>query len=94
MRRLILAVAALLLAPPAVLRAAEKPWPNILWISCEDTSPWLGSRGEPCASTPNLDRLARTGAQYKNAFVNPCPPGPRPLAHAQSGNKGSVTLTE
>ena len=35
--------------------------PNILWISCEDTSPWLGFCGEKYARTPNLDRLAARG---------------------------------
>jgi len=54
---------------PVVLHAAEPPRPNILWISCEDTSPWLGFCGEKYARTPNLDALARRGVYYKNAFV-------------------------
>lgn len=45
------------------------PRPNILWISCEDTSPWLGFCGEKYAVTPNLDRLAREGVYYRNAFA-------------------------
>jgi len=32
--------------------------PNILWISCEDTSPDLGYYGDDYADTPNLDQLA------------------------------------
>jgi len=51
----------------ASLRAAERP--NILWISCEDTSPWLGFCGEKFATTPNLDALARGGVYFRNAFV-------------------------
>lgn len=51
-------------AAPSTLR------PNILWISCEDTSPWLGYCGEPYASTPNLDRLAAEGVHYTRAFVS------------------------
>jgi arylsulfatase A-like enzyme len=51
---------------PAAL-AAERP--NILWISIEDTSPWLGFCGQPYATTPNLDRLAREGVHYTNAFA-------------------------
>ncbi len=42
--------------------------PNILWITCEDTSPDLGCYGDPEARTPNLDRLAREGARFTNAF--------------------------
>ncbi len=49
--------------------AASGPRPNILWISCEDTSPWLGFCGEKYALTPNLDALARRGVYYRNAFV-------------------------
>ena len=43
--------------------------PNILWISAEDLSPDLGSYGDAYARTPNLDRLAREGLRYTNAFA-------------------------
>ena len=43
--------------------------PNILWISCEDTSPDLGCYGDDYADTPNLDLLAKEGCRYANAFV-------------------------
>ncbi len=43
--------------------------PNILWISCEDTSPDFGCYGDDYADTPNLERLARQGCRYTNAFV-------------------------
>lgn len=43
--------------------------PNILWISCEDTSPDLGCYGDEYATTPNLDRLAGQGCRYTRAFV-------------------------
>jgi len=49
-------------APPPRLR------PNILWITCEDTSPYLGCYGDPYATTPNLDRLAARGVRYTNAY--------------------------
>ena len=42
--------------------------PNILWISAEDLSPDLGSYGDAYAVTPTLDRLAREGARFTNAF--------------------------
>jgi arylsulfatase A-like enzyme len=50
-------------------RPAPAGRPNILWISCEDTSPWLGYCGETYARTPNLDRLAAEGVHFTNAFV-------------------------
>jgi N-sulfoglucosamine sulfohydrolase len=42
--------------------------PNIVWITCEDMSPHLGSYGEKLAKTPNLDQLAKEGVRYTNAF--------------------------
>lgn len=50
-------------------RAAQPVRPNILWITCEDTSPDLGCYGDPYARTPNLDRLATEGARFLNAFT-------------------------
>lgn len=52
-------------AGPAI--ATERP--NILWISCEDTSPDLGCYGDKYAHTPNLDRLAAQGARFTSAFT-------------------------
>jgi uncharacterized sulfatase len=49
--------------------ARKRPRLNILWISCEDISPHLGCYGDDYADTPNLDRLARQGCRYTNAFV-------------------------
>jgi N-sulfoglucosamine sulfohydrolase len=43
--------------------------PNILWITCEDTSPYLGCYGDPFAVTPRLDRLAGEGILYTNAYA-------------------------
>ncbi|MBN2508278.1 MAG: sulfatase-like hydrolase/transferase [Verrucomicrobia bacterium] len=44
--------------------------PNLLWITSEDNSPYLGCYGDPLARTPNLDRLAAQGVRYRNAFAN------------------------
>jgi arylsulfatase A-like enzyme len=44
--------------------------PNILWITSEDNSPYLGCYGDPLAQTPHLDRLAAEGVRYRNAFAN------------------------
>ena len=44
--------------------------PNILWITSEDNSPYLGCYGDPQALTPQLDRLAAQGVRFRNAFAN------------------------
>ncbi len=63
----------LFLAPFAVLAAAEDApapdRPNILWITAEDLSPLIGCYGDEFATTPNIDRLAREGIRYTNAFA-------------------------
>lgn len=53
-----------LLSGFAILAAADPARPNILWVLVEDTSPHLGSYGDPNARTPHLDRFAREGARY------------------------------
>jgi N-sulfoglucosamine sulfohydrolase len=45
--------------------ATEKP--NILWITCEDISPHLGSYGDSYAITPTLDTMAAQGVRYTQA---------------------------
>ena len=47
-----------------------RPLPNILWITCEDISPYLGCYGDKNATTPNLDKLASEGTLYSNAYAN------------------------
>jgi N-sulfoglucosamine sulfohydrolase len=48
--------------------AADRP--NILWITCEDISPYLGCYGCDVAETPNLDRMAAEGIRYTRAYAN------------------------
>jgi len=43
--------------------------PNILWITCEDISPYLGCYGDSYAKTPNLDKLAKESVLYTKAFA-------------------------
>ncbi len=50
----------------APLGAAEKP--NIVFLTCEDSSPNLGCYGDPDAITPNLDKFAKEGAKFTRAF--------------------------
>jgi arylsulfatase A-like enzyme len=44
--------------------------PNILWITCEDISPYIGAYGFEEAHTPNIDKLAHQGLLYTNAYAN------------------------
>ncbi|MDX1641866.1 MAG: sulfatase-like hydrolase/transferase [Balneolaceae bacterium] len=43
--------------------------PNILWITSEDNSPFIGAYGDSLAVTPNIDRLAERGILFENAFA-------------------------
>lgn len=61
-------LACLLLTGLAHAAAAARP--NILWITSEDNSPYLGCYGDPNAETPHLDRLAAEGVRYRHAFAN------------------------
>ncbi|MGB9625506.1 MAG: sulfatase-like hydrolase/transferase [Phycisphaerae bacterium] len=54
----------------SAVRAADPPWPNILWITCEDIGPQLGCYGDTFARTPNLDALAARGMIYSTAWSN------------------------
>jgi arylsulfatase A-like enzyme len=56
--------------PSSALRAAEVPRPNVLWLTVEDISPYLGVYGHPNAQTPRLDRLAKDGIRYTQAYAN------------------------
>ncbi|NCB07578.1 MAG: sulfatase, partial [Bacteroidia bacterium] len=44
--------------------------PNIIWLTSEDNSPFLGCYGDTFATTPNLDKLASEGFLYTHAFAN------------------------
>jgi arylsulfatase A-like enzyme len=56
----------MLFAPPG---GAATPRPNILIFVAEDLSPRIGAFGDPVASTPHIDRLAREGVRYPNTFT-------------------------
>ncbi len=49
--------------------AEDPPQPNILWITSEDNSPFIGAYGDEYADTPNIDRLAERGTVYENAYA-------------------------
>ena len=48
---------------------AAAPRPNILWIVVEDISCHSGYQGEKQVTTPHVDRLAREGVAFEEAYV-------------------------
>jgi hypothetical protein len=59
----------LLSAPLLAHGAAVGSRPNVVFVLVDDLR-WdeLGCAGHPFASTPHADRLAREGANFRNAF--------------------------
>jgi N-sulfoglucosamine sulfohydrolase len=53
---------------PAIPSSQKRP--NILWITCEDISPYLGCYGFEQAQTPNLDKLAEEGVRFTRAYAS------------------------
>lgn len=66
---IILLVAAFLGVAHHALSQQQTERPNIVWINVEDTSPALGCYGDSLAKTPNLDKLAKEGIRYENAYA-------------------------
>ena len=68
MRFSLIATAVLALGLVAPARAADRP--NIVFVITDDQR-WdaMGCAGHPFLKTPNMDRLAREGAMFANAFV-------------------------
>ena len=69
------ALAAGCIIPPAItsltssnLYAAKAKRPNVLWLIGEDMGLHLSCYGTTEIETPNLDRLARQGTRFDNAF--------------------------
>jgi arylsulfatase A-like enzyme/dienelactone hydrolase len=69
-KRLLTLLTALLLAPLALLHAADAPAkPNIIFILSDDLAQGdLGCYGQKLIQTPNLDRMAREGTRYTQAY--------------------------
>ena len=64
--------------------------PNILWITSEDNSPFLGCYGDEFAVTPNLDKLASEGFRYTHAYANApvCAPARNTIITGVYANSG------
>lgn len=58
------------------IAAQNKNKLNVIWLSAEDMGTTLGAYGNPVIKTPNLDKLAREGVRYTNAYatVGVCAP--------------------
>src|SRR5438132_2738658 len=55
---------------PTTVDAQEAPRPNIIFILMDDLRfDELGCVGHPFVKTPNIDRLAKEGAIFRNAFA-------------------------
>jgi len=63
-RHLLFAICALVRCS---VTAAERP--NIVWIVVDDMSCHFGFEGEPLVTTPQVDRLAREGIVFENAYA-------------------------
>lgn len=48
---------------------AEQHRPNILWLVIDDMGIEFSCYGEEIIETPNIDRLAREGTRFENAFL-------------------------
>jgi N-acetylglucosamine-6-sulfatase len=70
--RIVVSVVAAALAMLAIgtARSADAPRPNIVFILMDDLRfDELGCTGHPFVKTPNIDRIAREGAIFRNAFA-------------------------
>lgn len=50
--------------------AQEVSRPNVLMILIDDLKPTLGCYGDPCAKSPNIDRLASRSLRFDRAYCN------------------------
>ena len=67
--KLLLFLLSCLLSYSAMGQSGPGEQPNIIWIVCEDTSPYLGAYGNELVKTPNIDQLAKEGVRYTNAYT-------------------------
>jgi arylsulfatase A-like enzyme len=73
MKPTLMLLTTLLLVPLAALQAADASQPakrpNVLWFVVDDMSANFSCYGETLIQTPHVDRLAREGTRFANAFV-------------------------
>src|SRR5688572_8935803 len=90
----LIALAALLI-PCATLRAQpQQPRLNLIAIVTDDQASWsIGAYGNRESRTPNMDRLAREGARFTNAFVATpvCSPSRATFLSGRYGTQVGIT---
>jgi arylsulfatase A-like enzyme len=47
----------------------QQKQPNVVWITCEDISPFIGAYGDKVVKTPFIDQLAKEGVRYTHAYT-------------------------
>src|SRR5688572_29253424 len=90
-----LALLACIAAGPFAAQAGERAKrPNIVLILADDLR-WdaLGCTGHPFVKTPHIDRLAREGVRFRNAFVTTpiCLPSRASILTGQYAHTHKVT---
>jgi arylsulfatase A-like enzyme len=79
--------------PPVLSNAVSDVRPNIVFILIDDLR-WdeLGYAGHPFIKTPNIDRIARDGAIFRNAFVTTplCSPSRAGFLTGQYAHKSGI----
>jgi choline-sulfatase len=81
-------------AQPASCAQRIPARPNILFIMADDQAPWaIRCSGDPHAYTPNMDRLAKGGARFTNAFTPTpvCSPSRAALMTSRYGSELGIT---
>ena len=43
--------------------------PNIIWITCEDISPYMSAYGDKVVRTPHIDALASEGVRFQSVYT-------------------------
>jgi uncharacterized sulfatase len=83
-----------LVSSMARVRASEGRRPNLVVIMTDDQARWaMGAYGNTDVITPNMDRIAREGALFKNAFVNTpvCSPSRATFFTGRNGTQLAIT---
>jgi len=68
--------------------------PNLLFIMADDQGPWaFGASGNGQVPTPNMDRIAREGARFPNAFTPTpvCSPARASILTSRYGSELGIT---